>query len=296
MASTGMLSGSASPPWVSRSPRHRAVAVAKRPCRTPHRFNSPRMPRPRHRVRRSPPAQNSDSYADYHNRVRTHLSLDKDAPIHRPANRTGRIVAIPILAASITNMFGSDFGRHRSLLRANLQRMVVTRPPQDVSQQPEVPLVLRDLKNKAPRAQSTRKLRAKAVACQSRKPAAIAVEPLRNLIDLGPPNDFTQTARRERPKKSMVAPQQFGFFHWRAVFSSGHEDRGRGFKAVTAHLGISTSTLTAPSIMIDVQNIICQYQSHKTGGMGDTIGRSPAPGHLWRVAMESLPNNGRHRI
>jgi transposase InsO family protein len=37
------------------------------------------------------------SYADYHNRVRTHLSLDKDAPIPRPANRTGRIVAIPML-------------------------------------------------------------------------------------------------------------------------------------------------------------------------------------------------------
>jgi transposase InsO family protein len=37
------------------------------------------------------------SYADYHNRVRTHLSLGKDAPIHRPANRTGRIIAIPML-------------------------------------------------------------------------------------------------------------------------------------------------------------------------------------------------------
>jgi hypothetical protein len=37
------------------------------------------------------------SYSDYHNRVRTHLSLDKDAPMHRPANRTGRIVAIPML-------------------------------------------------------------------------------------------------------------------------------------------------------------------------------------------------------
>ena len=40
-------------------PDHRAVAVAKRPCRTPHRLDPPRMPRPRHRVRRSPPAQNS---------------------------------------------------------------------------------------------------------------------------------------------------------------------------------------------------------------------------------------------
>jgi transposase InsO family protein len=37
------------------------------------------------------------SYADYHNRVRTHLSLDKDAPFHRPASRTGRVVAIPML-------------------------------------------------------------------------------------------------------------------------------------------------------------------------------------------------------
>ena len=37
------------------------------------------------------------SCADYHNRVRTHLSLDKDAPIHRPTNRTGRIAAIPML-------------------------------------------------------------------------------------------------------------------------------------------------------------------------------------------------------
>jgi hypothetical protein len=37
------------------------------------------------------------SYADYHPRVRTHLSLDKDAPFHRSANRTGRIAAIPML-------------------------------------------------------------------------------------------------------------------------------------------------------------------------------------------------------
>jgi transposase InsO family protein len=37
------------------------------------------------------------SYADYHNRVRTHLSLDKDAPVHRAVHRTGRIAAIPML-------------------------------------------------------------------------------------------------------------------------------------------------------------------------------------------------------
>ena len=40
-------------------PDYRAVAVAKRTCRTPHRLDPPRMPRPRHRVRRRPPAQNS---------------------------------------------------------------------------------------------------------------------------------------------------------------------------------------------------------------------------------------------
>ncbi|MGH7015107.1 MAG: integrase core domain-containing protein [Stellaceae bacterium] len=37
------------------------------------------------------------SYADYHNRVRTHLSLDKDAPIHRAVRHVGPIMAIPML-------------------------------------------------------------------------------------------------------------------------------------------------------------------------------------------------------
>jgi transposase InsO family protein len=36
-------------------------------------------------------------YADYHNRVRTHLSLDKDAPFHRAPHRTGTIIATPVL-------------------------------------------------------------------------------------------------------------------------------------------------------------------------------------------------------
>lgn len=37
------------------------------------------------------------SYADYHNRVRTHLSLNQDAPIHRATQSTGAILAIPVL-------------------------------------------------------------------------------------------------------------------------------------------------------------------------------------------------------
>jgi transposase InsO family protein len=34
-------------------------------------------------------------YFDYYNESRTHLSLDKDAPVPRPAHAVGRIVAIP---------------------------------------------------------------------------------------------------------------------------------------------------------------------------------------------------------
>jgi hypothetical protein len=38
------------------------------------------------------------AYAAYYNQVRTHLALQKDAPFHRTAQRSGAIVAIPILA------------------------------------------------------------------------------------------------------------------------------------------------------------------------------------------------------
>jgi transposase InsO family protein len=38
------------------------------------------------------------SYAGYYNEARTHLALQKDAPLHRAVQRSGVIVAIPILA------------------------------------------------------------------------------------------------------------------------------------------------------------------------------------------------------
>ena len=38
------------------------------------------------------------SYAAYYNEVRTHLALSKDAPLGRPVQRTGVVVAIPILS------------------------------------------------------------------------------------------------------------------------------------------------------------------------------------------------------
>src|SRR6266436_759897 len=37
------------------------------------------------------------AYADYYNRVRTHLALEKDTPVSRPAQATGSVVAIPLL-------------------------------------------------------------------------------------------------------------------------------------------------------------------------------------------------------
>jgi transposase InsO family protein len=38
------------------------------------------------------------SYAGYYNQTRTHLALQKDAPLHRPAQQFGRVTAIPVLA------------------------------------------------------------------------------------------------------------------------------------------------------------------------------------------------------
>ena len=38
------------------------------------------------------------SYAAYYNQARTHLALQNDAPLHRAVQRSGVIIAIPILA------------------------------------------------------------------------------------------------------------------------------------------------------------------------------------------------------
>jgi hypothetical protein len=38
------------------------------------------------------------AYAAYYNQARTHLALQKDAPLHRAVERSGVIVAIPTLA------------------------------------------------------------------------------------------------------------------------------------------------------------------------------------------------------
>ena len=37
------------------------------------------------------------AYVSYYNAVRTHLSLNKDAPIQQPIQRFGRIISVPVL-------------------------------------------------------------------------------------------------------------------------------------------------------------------------------------------------------
>jgi transposase InsO family protein len=48
------------------------------------------------------------SYMSYYNSTRTHLSLNKDAPMSRGAEPAGRLLCHPILGGLIINMFGFD--------------------------------------------------------------------------------------------------------------------------------------------------------------------------------------------
>jgi hypothetical protein len=41
--------------------------------------------------------QSLRAYADYYNRIRTHLSLEKDAPLGRPVQAIGSLAAVPLL-------------------------------------------------------------------------------------------------------------------------------------------------------------------------------------------------------
>jgi hypothetical protein len=53
------------------------------------------------------------SYAHYYNHVRTHGSLNKDAPVFRPVERTGSIKPFPILGGLHQHYFRiSIFGPH----------------------------------------------------------------------------------------------------------------------------------------------------------------------------------------
>jgi hypothetical protein len=62
------------------------------------RIDPPRVLGPYRRFRRGPSAPILRCYARYYNDVRTHRSLDKDAPVSRPVQRTGSITSFQILS------------------------------------------------------------------------------------------------------------------------------------------------------------------------------------------------------
>ena len=53
------------------------------------------------------------SYAAYYNQTRTHLALQKDAPLRRAVQRYGQIVTIPIVRTSSSICADVIFGRDR---------------------------------------------------------------------------------------------------------------------------------------------------------------------------------------
>src|SRR4029077_9557432 len=60
------------------------------------------------------------TYADYYNKIRTHRSLDKDAPIFRPAQSTGNIKSHPILGGLHHHYARVQaFGTHKAFARLN---------------------------------------------------------------------------------------------------------------------------------------------------------------------------------
>jgi hypothetical protein len=76
-----------------RSAHHASLTMAKWSCRTFDRIDSTRMPRPCRRIGRKAPSPLAN-YAAYYNAARTHLALDKDAPLNRPTQFVGRIASV----------------------------------------------------------------------------------------------------------------------------------------------------------------------------------------------------------
>jgi transposase InsO family protein len=63
------------------------------------------------------------SYMNYYNETRTHLSLDKDAPLSRTVERAGRILCRPILGGLHHNMSGFDLRQAQAAAERRLTRL-----------------------------------------------------------------------------------------------------------------------------------------------------------------------------
>ena len=81
----------------SRQTHRTSVALAERFCRTVDRIDPARVPRPSRRLGEAHLRRILQTYARYYNKIRTHRSLDKDAPFSRPVQRIGSIKAHAIL-------------------------------------------------------------------------------------------------------------------------------------------------------------------------------------------------------
>jgi hypothetical protein len=78
------------------------------------------------------------SYMKYYNEMRTHLSMQKDAPVPRAVERVGRINCRPVLGGCIINMSGFDL-RQAQVLAGCVRRGVkfeqltgIKQPPREV--------------------------------------------------------------------------------------------------------------------------------------------------------------------
>jgi len=58
-------------------------------------------------------------YADYYNATRTHLALDKDAPVSRPVQRTGVVRSLAILGGLLTTTPVFRFSVHTMVFTGN---------------------------------------------------------------------------------------------------------------------------------------------------------------------------------
>ena len=100
----------------TRQTHRTSFALAERLCRRADRIDPARMPRPLRHLGRGPLRRVLQSYAEYYNKIRTHRSLDKDAPVSRPVQRPETSSQILFLAAFITIMYGFRFSVHTALL------------------------------------------------------------------------------------------------------------------------------------------------------------------------------------
>ncbi len=63
------------------------------------------------------------AYASYYNATRTHRSLDKDAPVHRPVQLVGSLKSRPILGGLHHQYVRIIFGTHRDIQELNYQEI-----------------------------------------------------------------------------------------------------------------------------------------------------------------------------